>query len=89
MMYLIAGGVFELVVLLGRGERSTELEILVLRHELSIRRRQVRRPRFTPGDRLLLAALNRVLSCRSWRAFLVTPETLLRSHRRLAAKHRT
>jgi hypothetical protein len=76
-------------VLLARGERSKELEILVLRHELSILQRQVRRPRFTSGDRLLLAALSRVLPRRSWRAFLVRPETLLRWHRRLIANHWT
>ena len=80
---------FELVVLLARRERSKELEILVLRHELSILRRQVRRPQFAPRDRLLLAALSRVLPRRSWPAFLVTPETLLRWHRRLVAKHWT
>ena len=49
----------------------------------------MRRPAFTPGDRLLLAALSRVLSRRSWQAFLVGPETLLRWHRRLVAKHWT
>jgi hypothetical protein len=51
----------ELVVLLGRRERAKELEILVLRHELSILRRQIRQPRFEPHDRLLLSALSRVL----------------------------
>jgi putative transposase len=81
LMYVLACRLFELVLLLARGERSKELEILVLRHELSILRRQVRRPQFTPADRLLLAALSRVLPRRSWRAFLVRPETLLRWHR--------
>src|SRR5438132_573998 len=69
------------LVLLVRDERSKELEILVLRHELSILRQQVRRPQFLPGDRLLLAALSRVLPRRSWRAFVVRPETRLRWHR--------
>ena len=78
LVYVLACRLFELVVLLRRGERSKELEILVLRHELSILRRQVRRPQFTPRDRLLLAALSRVLPRRSWQAFLVRPETLLR-----------
>jgi putative transposase len=41
-------------------------------------RRQVRRPQFEPHDRLLLAALSRVLPLLSWRAFSATPETLLR-----------
>src|SRR5262245_31017890 len=79
----------ELVVLLGRRERSKELEILVLRHELSILRRQVCEPRFEPHDRLLLAALSRLLPRRSWSAFLVRPETLLHWHRRLVARQWT
>ena len=56
LLYVLACRLFELVVLLGRGERSKELEILLLRHELSILRRQADRPRFEPRDRLLLAA---------------------------------
>jgi putative transposase len=89
LVYVIARRLFELVALLGRGERSKELEILVLRHELSILRRQVSSPRFAPRDRLVLAALSRVLPRRSWSAFLVRPETLLRWHRRLVANHWT
>ncbi len=72
-LYVFACRLFELVVLLARRERSKELEIVVLRHELSVLRRQVRRPPFKPSDRLLLAALSRVLPRRSWQAFLVTP----------------
>jgi len=88
-LYVLVCRLFELVVLLGRGERSKELEILVLRHELSILRRQRRRPPFTRQDRLLLAALSRVLPRRCWHAFAVRPETLLRWHRRLVARHWT
>jgi hypothetical protein len=65
LVYVLARRVFELVVLFGRGERSKKLEILVLRHELSILRRQVSRPRFAPRDRLVLAALSRLLPRRS------------------------
>ena len=86
LAYVLVCRLLELVVLLGRGERSKELEILVLRHELSILRRQVRRPQYAPGDRLLLAALSGLLPRRSWRAFIVRPETLLRWHRRLVAR---
>ena len=53
LVYVVVCRLFELVVLFGRGERFKELEILVLRHELSILRRQVGRPRFEPCDRLL------------------------------------
>jgi putative transposase len=89
LLYRLVRRLFELGVLLGRRERSKELEILVLRHELAILRRQVNRPRFTPEDRFLLAALSRVLPRHSWRAFPVRPETLLRWHRGLVARHWT
>jgi putative transposase len=44
------------------------------------------RPRFTPGDRLVLATLSRVLPRKRWAVFLVTPATLLRWHRQLIAR---
>jgi putative transposase len=88
-VYLVACRLFALVLLLARGDRSKELELLVLRHELSILRRQARRPQLTESDRLVLAALSRVVSRRSWQAFFVTPETLLRWHRRIVARRWT
>ena len=57
LVYVLVCRLFELVVLFTRGERSKELEILVLRHELSILRRPGTRPQHEPRDRLLLAAL--------------------------------
>jgi putative transposase len=75
-LYVLVRRLLELVVLIARGDRTKELEILVLRHELSILRRQVGRPRHEPHDRLLLAALSRKLPRSSWNAFLVRPETL-------------
>jgi putative transposase len=78
MLYLVVCRLFALLLLLGQGDRSKELEILLLRHELSILRRQVGRPRFEPRDRLILAALSRVAPRRFWSAFPVRPETLLR-----------
>jgi putative transposase len=89
VVYVVFCRLLELVVLVSRRERSKELEILVLRHELSILRRQVRQPRFKPHDRLLLAAFSRVLPRRSWSTFLVRPETLLQWHRRLVVRHWT
>jgi transposase InsO family protein len=88
-VYVFACRLLELIVLLRRRDRSKELEILVLRHELAILRRQVARPKLTPRDRLLLATLSRVLPRRSWPVFFVTPETLLRWHRRLVARRWT
>jgi putative transposase len=89
LMYIVVCRLVELVVLLGRRDRTKELEILVLRHEVSVLRRKAGRPRFEPRDRLLLAALSRMLPRRSWQAFSVRPETLLRWHRRLVANHWT
>jgi putative transposase len=89
VVYALACRLLELVVLLARGERSKELEILVLRHELSVLRRQVKRTQVEPHDRLVLAALSRVLPRHSWSGFVVRPETLLRWHRRLVARRWT
>jgi putative transposase len=67
-----------LVVLRIRSERSKELEILVLRHQLHVVQRQVARPRLQPVDRMPLAALSRSLPRRAWSSFFVSPVTLLR-----------
>jgi transposase InsO family protein len=71
------------VVGCGRTPDAKEVEIAVLRHQLAVLRRQVVRPRFTPGDRVVLAALAKLLPRDRWKVFLVTPSTLLRWHREL------
>jgi putative transposase len=76
-VYVVFCRLLELVVLVGRSDRAKELEILVLRHELSILRRQGGRPRFEVHDRMLLTAFSRMLPRRSWNVFPVKPETLL------------
>jgi putative transposase len=75
----------QLLVLLVCGDAAKDLEILVLRHQLTVLRRQLARPRLEPADRALLAAVSRVLPRARWSCFLVKPETLLRWHRRLVA----
>lgn len=66
--------------------RSAEVELLVLRHELKVLRRRVRRPAYRRRDRVLLAAYSRLLPRASWGAFVVTPQTLLRWHRELVRR---
>jgi len=65
------------------------VEIAVLRHRLAVLRRQVPRPRYTPADRMLLAALAKLLPCERWAVFLVTPATPLRWHRELIVRRWT
>ena len=88
-VYLALSRLLQLVVLLCRSERSKELEILVLRHELAILRRQPRRTRFRPVDRAILAALAGALPRSAWMSLSVSPATLLRWHRQLVGRRWT
>jgi putative transposase len=85
LAYLTLCRSIQLLVLLARGEAAKDLEILVLRHQLTVLRRHVARPRLEPTDRALLAAVSRALPRARWSCFFVQPETLLRWHRCLVA----
>jgi len=86
ILYLLVRCLLRLLGFDGGEKRASELEVLVLRHQLSILRRQIKRPTFRLADRSLMAGLSRSLPRERWRSFLVRPETLLRWHRRLVAK---
>jgi len=60
-MYLVIRMLLRLLVPDGQGEAAKDLEIVVLRHELNVLRRQIKRPRFRPSDRAFLAAAARRL----------------------------
>jgi putative transposase len=85
LAYLALCRSIQLIALLARGDATKDLELLVLRHQLAILRRQTPPPRLEPADRALLAAVSRVLARDRWSCFFVTPATLLRWHRRLVA----
>ena len=85
LAYLTLCRSIQLLALLARGDAAKDLEILVLRHQLAVVRRQTSRPKLEPADRALLAAISRVLPRSRWSCFLVKPDTLLRWHRRLVA----
>ena len=89
LCYRLICWLLEFVVLRTRSEEFKELEIVVLRHELAILKRTTRRPLITAVDRVLLAVASRLMPRVRWRAFIVTPATLLRWHRRLVAQRWT
>src|SRR5262249_55736339 len=87
--YVAVERILQLIILLFRSADFKELEIVVMRHELSVLRRQIRRPALGPADRLFLAAASRIVPRVRWSAFWVTPSTLLRWHRQLVANRWT
>jgi hypothetical protein len=86
LLYLVLRRLLTLVAPNHRSDDAAQIEILVLRHQLGILRRQVKRPLYRRRDRALLAAASRILPKERWGAFLVRPETLLRWHRSLVAR---
>ena len=89
LSYLIFRQVLELILLLGRSSSTKNVELLVVRHEVAVLRRSNPRPRMDWADRAIFAALirrlPRALRCQR----LVTPNTILRWHRRLVRRRWT
>jgi putative transposase len=89
LVYLLLRTLVALLIRTSRRDRddgAKELEILVLRHQLRVLQRTAGRPKLRPVDRVLLAAISRVIPRDRWVAFLVTPATLLRWHRELVRR---
>jgi putative transposase len=86
LLYLIMIRVFGWLLLLGRSQASKDAEIMVLRHEVAVFRRQVRRPQPDWAGRAILAALARLPPAVLRTDRLVTPGTLLAWHRRLITR---
>ena len=86
IVYMPTCRVLGLAVLLCRGDRAKDAELIVFRHENAVLRRHVGRARYEPADRAWLAALARHIPLRRGsEVFPVTPAKLLAWHRRLTA----
>jgi putative transposase len=91
LAYLAVNNAFAALRLLPLGDREKDIEILILRHQISVLQRQlgVRRPRFEPADRALLATLLTPLPRDTLRRLqlIIRPDTVLRWHRDLVRRH--
>jgi transposase InsO family protein len=87
MLYRLLRCLVSLIAVLTRRDLSKDAELLVLRHENTVLRRQLPRVRYTPTDRMWLAALSRLLPRRRWsQVFAVTPATIMSWHRKLVSR---
>jgi transposase InsO family protein len=88
-IYLVFVSLLKLLIRSGRPAQVKDIELIVLRHQLEVLRRQVERPRLRSSDRTFLAATSRRLPPRRRHGLLVTPQTLLRWHRELVRRRWT
>src|SRR5918999_4173370 len=87
ILYRIVCWLLGLSAMLMRRDLSKDAELLVLRHENAVLRRQVARVHYRPVDRMWLAALSRLVPRRRWaEIFPVTPATIVAWHRRLVSR---
>jgi putative transposase len=87
VIYLVVRRLLDVLVVVMRSDASKDAEVLVLRHENAVLRRQVGRLRYEPIDRAWLTALSWLVPRARWgQVFSVTPATMLRWHRKLVAR---
>jgi putative transposase len=89
LLYLLFCQVLWWLALLARSSAVKDAELLVLRHEVALLRRQVARPQLDWADRAVLAGLVRLLPPQAWRRLFVQPATVLGWHRNLVRRRRT
>src|ERR1035437_5029779 len=88
-LYLAVVRILQLVGLGRRDSDELAVDVVMLRHQVAVLRRQVVRPALRPPDRALFAGLSRLMDRRRRGRFFVQPETLLRWHRDLIRRRWT
>jgi hypothetical protein len=86
LTYALLRLVLDLLLVRCSADSASDAELLALRHEVRVLRRQTKRARWRSGDRLVFAALSRCLPRPEWHGFPVRPETLLGWHRALVRR---
>lgn len=86
LVYLVLRRVVLSIAGSSNEQMNTEVEVVVLRHQLMVLRRHVAKPRLRRRDRLFMAAISSALPRARWSSFLVSPKTLLRWHRELVRR---
>ena len=86
LAYTLARFLADLCLVRIRSDVQLRAEVLALRHQLRVLERKLGKPRWQPGDRILLASLSHLLPRSAWSALLPSPETLLRWHRDLVRR---
>lgn len=76
LFYLLLRLALRLITGGGQSDRARDVEIVVLRHQFQVLKRQAGRSRLRLTDRVLLAAASQALPKRTWSSFFVTPQTL-------------
>jgi transposase len=84
LVYLLLRRLVQLLA--GSSDLNSDVELVVLRHQLKVLRRQVSRPRLRRRDRLFMAAISKTLPGARWSSFVVSPNTLFRWHRDLVRR---
>ena len=84
LMYLLLRGLLRLLV--RPSDLDSDVELVVLRHQLMVLKRKAGRPRLRRRDRLFMAAMSKALPRARWSSFVVSPQTLLRWHRELVRR---
>ena len=86
MLYSLVRVLIDVLTIVSRDRSDLAAEVLALRRQVQVLERQIKRAKWTPGDRMVIAALRRLMPKEAWDGLLVKPETVLGRHRELVRR---